>query len=180
MIPRGRAQSYAPAGKAIVLSDPRTDPDGLDELAPLWGELHLHHLEVSEYRGLLRDPETSWARRRDWYRRLLSEGAVYITATDGRSRLVGYVMVALDGAADDTFDSQAGVAEVVTLVVSGTHRSGGVGASLLRAAAALAREAGADTMKIAVMEGNDRAEGFYEAHGYAVAEHVMYRPLGRR
>jgi len=88
-------------------------------------------------------------------------------------------MVALDGAPDDTFDSQAGVAEVVTLIVAGTHRSGGVGAALLRAAEELARDAGADTMKIAVMAGNRRGEGFYEGHGYAVAEHVMYRPLGR-
>jgi len=79
MIPGGR-RAPAPAAEMIVLSEPRKDPDGLDELAPLWGELHLHHLEVSEYRGLLRDPAMSWVRRRDWYRRLLSEGAAYITA----------------------------------------------------------------------------------------------------
>ena len=179
MIPRCRAQSYALARKAIVLSEPRTDLDGLDELAPLWGELHLHHLEVARYRRLLRDPQTSWERRRDWYRRLLSDGAAYITATDDRGRLAGYVMVALDSAADDTFDSRSGIAEVVTLIVSGTHRSAGIGDALLRGAEQLARDAGADVMKIAVMAGNGRAEGFYEAHGYAVAENVLYRPLGR-
>jgi ribosomal protein S18 acetylase RimI-like enzyme len=44
----------------------------------------------------------------------------------------------------------------------------------------IAREHGFDTVKIAVMSGNVRAQRFYEANGYGVAEHVLYRRLGEQ
>jgi ribosomal protein S18 acetylase RimI-like enzyme len=117
---------------AVQISRPRNDPEGLDELAPLWKELHHHHREVADYQR-----------------------------------------------PDDTFDVTGGLAEVVTLVVSPGHRSDGVGRALLQAAEEIARARGFDTMKIAVMSGNARAQRFYEANGYAVAEHVLYRRLGK-
>ena len=162
---------------SIHLSQPATDPDGLDDVRGLWMELHRHHREVADYRDLVEDMEESWQRRRDWYRRLLDEDAAYITASeDGRP--VGYAMVTITPGADDTFASAGGgIAEVVTLVVAAAHRAGGVGTALLAAAEAYARERGADTVRIAVMSGNDRAGAFYAAHGYAVAEQVLYRRL---
>jgi hypothetical protein len=45
---------------------------------------------------------------------------------------------------------------------------------------AQARERGIDTVKIAVMHGNAPAPASYEARGYPVAEHVLYRRLGDR
>ena len=65
----------------------------------------------------------------------------------------------------------------MTLVVSAGHRSGGVGRALLAAAEDIARARGLDTVKIAVMSGNARAQDFYEANGYTVAEHMLYRRL---
>jgi hypothetical protein len=59
------------------ISAAKTDVNGLDDLAPLWGELHQHHREVSAYPALVADPELSWARRLDWYRHLLADGASY-------------------------------------------------------------------------------------------------------
>jgi ribosomal protein S18 acetylase RimI-like enzyme len=168
---------------AVSISAPLTDPEGLAELAPLWQELHRHHRDVSDYQALVGDLDSSWASRLRWYRRLLGEGASYITATDDDGHLVGYAVVAVEEGSDDTFDIQGGIAEVVTLVVAGDHRSAGVGGALLSAAEQVAREHGFDTVKIAVMSGNTRAQRFYEASGYAVAEHVLYRRLeafGRR
>jgi GNAT superfamily N-acetyltransferase len=159
------------------ISDPRTDPDGLVDLAPLWGELHGHHLEVSEYRTLVEDPGSSWARRLRWYRRLLEEGGSYLTAEDHRGRVIGYAMVAVEDGPDDTFEVRGGIAEVVTLIVTRNNRSSGVGRALLAAAEAIARDRGYDTVKIAVMNGNARAHTFYEAGGYSVAEHVLLRRL---
>jgi GNAT superfamily N-acetyltransferase len=162
---------------AVSVSPPRTDPEGLADLAPLWHELHRHHRDVSDYQPLVRDLGSSWASRLRWYRRLLAEGASYLTATDDRGRFVGYAMVTVDEGPDDTFEVEGGLVEVVTLVVTGERRSGGVGRALLRAAEGIARDRGFDTVKIAVMSGNDRARRFYEANGYAVAEHVLYRRL---
>ena len=159
------------------ISAPLRDIGGLDDLRALWMQLHRHHLSVSKYRDLVEDPGESWERRLSWYRRLLELGASYLTASDDDGRLVGYAMVAIENGPDDTFESERGIAEVVTLVVREDARSAGVGQALLRAAEAIARARGADTVKIAVMSGHARAQAFYEAHGYSVAEHVLYRPL---
>lgn len=156
-------------GPGVQLSAPRTDGAGLAELEPLWIELHAHHREVSSHRDLVADPAASWAARLRLYRRLLAAGGAYVTAArDGR--LVGYAMVAVEPGDDDTFAVVGGVAEVVTLVVTRAERASGVGAALLAAAEEIARTRGFDTVRIAVMSGNDRAERFYAAHGYAVAE----------
>ncbi|MGH2928305.1 MAG: GNAT family N-acetyltransferase, partial [Solirubrobacteraceae bacterium] len=156
----------------------RTDGEGLAELEPLWTELHAHHREVAEHRDLVADPTASWAARLRLYRRLLAEGGAYVTATrDGRA--IGYAMIGLEEGDDDTFAVTGGVAEVVTLVVAGRERGSGVGAALLAAAEEIARSRGFDTVKIAVMSGNDRAERFYASHGYGVAERVLYRRLAR-
>jgi ribosomal protein S18 acetylase RimI-like enzyme len=163
---------------AIQISPPSTDADGLDELAPLWKELHRHHREVANYRNLVQDLDSSWSRRLGWYRRLLAQGAAYVTAADNGGRLIGYAMVALESGPDDTFDVEGGIAEVVTLVVAADQRSAGVGAALLRAAENIARDRGFDTVKIAVMSGNARAQLFYEANGYSVGEHLLYQRLG--
>jgi ribosomal protein S18 acetylase RimI-like enzyme len=52
-----------------------------------------------------------------------------------------------------------------------------VGRALLAAAEDIARDSGFDTVKIAVMSGNARSQNFYEACGYSVAEHVLYRHI---
>lgn len=159
------------------ISGPRTDLAGLEELAPLWKQLHRHHREVSDYTALVEDLEVSWERRLRWYRRLLAEGASYLTATDDDGRVIGYAVVTLESDPDDTFAAAQGVAEVATLVVAEGHRSAGLGRSLLDAAERIAREGGFDAMKIYVMAGNHRAQAFYEMAGYLVAEHVLYRRL---
>jgi ribosomal protein S18 acetylase RimI-like enzyme len=86
-------------------------------------------------------------------------------------------MVAIETGPDDTFATERGTAEVVTLVVTAQQRSAGVGRALLLAAEGVARDRGCDTIKVAVMAGNERAQAFYEGGGYAVAEHVLYRSL---
>jgi GNAT superfamily N-acetyltransferase len=162
------------------ISHAGTDVEGLPALAPLWAELHEHHREVSPYPALVANPELSWRRRLDWYRRLLDHGASYLTADDDEGRLIGYTMVALQSGPDDTFAVEGGIAEIVSLVVTRDRRSAGAGRALLGAAEDIARDHGFDTVKIAVMAGNARAQAFYGASGYSTAEHVLYRRLGAR
>jgi GNAT superfamily N-acetyltransferase len=164
----------------VRISRPRADPVGLEELEPLWHELHLHHRAVADYPRLVGDLASSWTSRLRWYRDLLAQGASYVTATDHDGRLVGYAMVALAAGPDDTFEVDGGIAELVTLVVAEGRRSLGAGRALLAAAEDIARDHGFDTVKIAVMRGNSRAQNFYEASGYAVAEHVLFRHLEPR
>jgi GNAT superfamily N-acetyltransferase len=160
---------------AVRISQPRTDVEGLDELAPLWSELHGHHREVADYRTLVEDQDASWASRRRWYRRLLDEGGSYVIAADDDGSPIGYAMVSLESGPDDTFDVKGGLAEVVTLIVTRGQRGAGVGRALLASAEGIARARGFDTVKVAVMGGNAHARQFYEASGYSVAELVLYR-----
>jgi ribosomal protein S18 acetylase RimI-like enzyme len=160
----------------VQLSQPRTDPAGLEDLRPLWTELHRHHRAVADYRDLVEDDDASWRRRRAWYERLLDEGAAYIVALDDE-RPVGYAMITLTPGPDDTFAAHGGIAEVVTLVVSQGRRGAGIGRALLHGAEEFARGRGIDVVRIAVMSGNARAAEFYESQGYAVAEHLLYRRI---
>src|SRR5690348_11521713 len=107
-----------------------------------------------------------WASRLRWYRRLLAEGGSYVTAEDHRGRVIGYAMVAVRDGPNDTFDVMGAIAEVVTLIVAREERSSAVGRALLAAAEAIARDRGYDTVKLAVMSGNLRAQRFYNAVGY--------------
>lgn len=125
----------------------------------------------------MEDPRSSWARRLRWYRQILAEGGSYLTVEDQRGRVIGYAMVATADGPDDTFEVRGGVAEVVTLIVASDLRSSGLGRALLSAAEDIARNRGYDTVRIAVMSGNSRAQSFYAARGYSVAEHVLLRRL---
>jgi L-amino acid N-acyltransferase YncA len=92
----------------VHISDPRTEECGLDNLAPLWKELHRHHRDVSEYQALVQEDVASWERRLKLYRRLLDEGAAYLMVSDDDGRLLGYAMVAFEHDPDDTFEAPRG------------------------------------------------------------------------
>ncbi len=55
----------------VHISAPRTDLEGLTDLARLWRELHCHHREVSDYWDLVDDLDNSWERRLELYGRLV-------------------------------------------------------------------------------------------------------------
>jgi GNAT superfamily N-acetyltransferase len=57
-------------------------------------------------------------------------------------------------------------AEICGLVVDATHRSHGVGATLLHAAEQWARNAGCVSMRVRSRVARERAHNFYERHGY--------------
>jgi len=167
-------------GVAVHISAARDDLKGLEALAPLWAAWHRHHRELSEHPECWDDLDTSWLTRLDWYQGLLLEGASYVTATDDEGAVVGYAMLVVHDSRDDRVDVEKGIAEVATLVVTSDRRSAGVGRALLRAAEGIALDRGYDTVKVAVVSRNRRAQDFYEACGYALGEHVLYRSLGDR
>lgn len=89
----------------------------------------------------------------------------------------GYGLVEIFMGPDDTFAVGGGIVEVVSLVVDESARGQGVGGELMRAVEDLARQLGAEVLRVAVMAGNASAEAFYAADGFAVGEHVLYRPV---
>lgn len=70
-------------------------------------------------------------------------------------------------------------AQVMGLVVDERHRSTGVGAALLDAAEAWARERGCRELLVATRITRERAHGFYRRQGYELLKtsHVFSKPL---
>ncbi len=166
-----------PGMGGIRIKGPLTTLLGLRQLRPLWIELHLHHRDVAQYTNLVQDIDASWRSRLRLYEGLLEQGAFYFVARDAHQTPVGYAFCGVTVGDDDTFLVQGGIAELVTLVVARDLRGKGIGAHLVTAVESVVAMRGIDTMKIAVMEGNEGAARFYADAGYQTAERVMYRRL---
>ena len=159
----------------IRIEGPAPPAGGLDELAPLWGQLQQVHLATAVYHPLVTDPIVSWERRRRWYERVLTDGGACFTARlGGDGAIVGYAVVLIERGLDDTFESVGGMAELLTLVVTDGRRGEGVGRRLLAAAHEHAQALGIDLLRVLVMTGNDAAHDFYASAGYRRAEDALY------
>jgi ribosomal protein S18 acetylase RimI-like enzyme len=126
-------------------------PERIDELRPLWLQLHHHHQSVSPVQPFV-DDETSWARRR-----------------------VGYAMVRIHEGGDDSWALSDRWAEVSTLVVDERRRGQGIGSALLDAVDAELASRGVRDLMIGVMEGNDGARRLYESRGLVPGWRQLYR-----
>jgi ribosomal protein S18 acetylase RimI-like enzyme len=162
---------------AVTVAGPSHEVADLDEVGQLWRQLHLHHLQVATYPRLVQDLDASWQRRRAWYERLMEDGGRLFTARDGEGRAVGYALIDVVPGPDDTFDVANGLIELVSLVVAPDVRGAGIGHLLMACVEQTARALGLDTLKVAVMAGNDRALRFYESFGFVRGEVVLYRTI---
>jgi ribosomal protein S18 acetylase RimI-like enzyme len=161
----------------VRIEGPIMSGGALDELRPLWQELHRHHLNVAQYRRLVDDLEGSWERRRSWYRDLLAHGgAAFFVARDDNGP-VGYAMTRTVRGPDDTFEVRGGIVEIITLVVTQSRRTHGIGTELVVAVREFAVDQAIDTVKVAVMVGNTGAKSFYADVGFEPAEEVLYLEL---
>jgi ribosomal protein S18 acetylase RimI-like enzyme len=162
---------------ALTVAGPSRALADLDDVEELWRQLHVHHLHVATYPRLVQDLDASWQRRRAWYERLLNNGGHLFIARDASGRAVGYALIDVVAGPDDTFDVVNGLVELVSLVVAPDVRGAGIGHLLMAGVEKEARALGIDTLKVAVMAGNDGAFRFYESFGFVPAEAVLYRTL---
>jgi ribosomal protein S18 acetylase RimI-like enzyme len=158
---------------AIVLAG----AERIDELRPLWLELHHHHARVSRVRPLV-DDETSWEARRRSYVETFDGGGFALVADDGDG-LVGYAMVRIHDGPDDSWALGGRYGEVWTLVVSERVRGRGIGSALLDAVDAELSGRGIEDLMIGVMEGNDAARRLYERRGLIPGWLQLYRITAR-
>jgi ribosomal protein S18 acetylase RimI-like enzyme len=147
-------------------------PERIDELRPLWLQLHHHHQRVSPVQPFV-DDEMSWARRRDSCVETFDGGGFALVAED--DGLVGYAMVRIHEGGDDSWALSDRWAEVWTLVVDEARRGEGIGSALLDAVDAELADRGVRDLMIGVMEGNDGARRLYESRGLVPGWLQLYR-----
>jgi ribosomal protein S18 acetylase RimI-like enzyme len=147
--------------------------DRVDELGPLWLQLHHHHQRVSRVQPFV-DDETSWAVRRRGYVEIFEAGGFALIAEDDEG-LAGYAMVKLHEGGDDSWALEDRWAEVWTLVVAERTRGRGIGSALLDAVDEELAARGITDLMIGVMEGNDGARRQYERRGLVPGWLQLYR-----
>jgi ribosomal protein S18 acetylase RimI-like enzyme len=147
-------------------------PERIDELGPLWLELHHHHERVSRVQPFV-DDETSWAARRRSYVETFDTGGFAVVAED--DGLIGYAMVRIHDGPDDSWALEDRYGEVWTVFVAEHARGAGVGSALLDAVDAELARRGIRDLMIGVMEGNDDARRLYERRGLVPGWLQLYR-----
>jgi ribosomal protein S18 acetylase RimI-like enzyme len=152
--------------------------DRVDELRPLWLQLHHHHGRVSRVQPFV-DDETSWAVRRRGYVGILERGGFALIADDGDG-MAGYAMVLIHEGGDDSWALADRWGEVWTLVVDESRRGQGIGTALLDAVDAELARRGITDLMIGVMEGNDGARRLYERRGLVPGWMQLYRVAASR
>ena len=150
------------------------DASRIDELEPLWLALREHHASVTGHWGPLRPPEESWRRRRADHEAMLAEGGVLLLAVDDDGSVLGYAMCEQEEGRSPTWVWPQTFLAIVDFVVLPEARAGGVGARLMEAVEADARERGVAAVDLMVAAPNDVARRFYERHGFR-ADLVTYR-----
>jgi len=103
------------------------------------------------------------------------EGVVLVADVD--RVMVGFVTILTRYCSSEPDDDPRAHGFVTDLVVLAAHRGSGVGRSLLRAAEARAREAGAPVLRLSVKAGNTAALNLYSAEGFAELELYLEKPL---
>jgi ribosomal protein S18 acetylase RimI-like enzyme len=145
----------------------------VDELRPLWLQLHHHHASVSRVQPFV-DDETSWTVRREGYVEILGAGGFVLVALDDDG-LSGYALVKIHEGGDDSWALEDRWGEVWTLVVDERRRGQGIGSALLDAVDAELASRGIHDLMIGVMEGNDAARRLYERRGLVPGWRQLYR-----
>jgi ribosomal protein S18 acetylase RimI-like enzyme len=143
----------------------RCGEDRISELEPLWRELLAHHADLEKVPPV-RPFGDSWARRREQYHGWLNSGdGVLLVAESDDGKPVGYLMLTI-GAGPATWEVGGKAAEVETVAVLASERSGGVGKALMDAAVEEAKSAGAAAIGVGVVHSNAAAIRFYERAGF--------------
>lgn len=145
----------------------------LDDLRPLWLELHHHHASVSRVQPFV-DDETSWAARRRSYVETFDGGGFALIAQDDAGP-VGYATVRIHEGPDDSWALEDRYGEVWTVFVTERARNRGIGSALLDEVDAELERRGIHDLMIGVMEGNDAARRLYERRGLVPGWLQLYR-----
>jgi ribosomal protein S18 acetylase RimI-like enzyme len=151
--------------------------DRLDELVEFWKLLHRHQgAAVVEVPGLevLSEPASAEIVR-ELYREILSTPDAFALFAEDEGRPVGYLIAFFE---PPHFMWETGrIGHIDSFYVLPETRGRGVGRALMDEAYREMRRAGASTVALEVVAGNEVAQRFYERDGFATTFMQMHRRL---
>jgi ribosomal protein S18 acetylase RimI-like enzyme len=141
----------------------RLDPSRIDELAPLWRLLNVHHRDLAPKFRDAYEALTWDVRLRQLTAKAVGGAQQVFVVRDAAQQLAAYCIASV---------SSERIGELDSLFVSEAMRNAGVGRALADAAMAWLKAEGATRFRIVVYSGNERALGFYARLGF-VPRHVV-------
>lgn len=151
----------------------------VDLVEGLWKELFGHHRELTGETYPLRDPETSWQRRRAQYIEWLEsgEGHLFVVPGEGAEQApLGYAFLRV-GSSGPTWNLGDKVGDLESLSVTAAARGLGVGSALIAHCRARLKELGATWWSVTVIADNPRAAELYEREGFRPFWQSMIAPI---
>jgi ribosomal protein S18 acetylase RimI-like enzyme len=149
--------------------------DDMPALERVWRSLFAHHSEVNSSGMPLIPVDERWPERRRECERAFDAGTATLLVAERDGEVVGIAFSRLHDP-DPVFDTGP-MAELDVLAITPGHRGHGIGEALLRRTLAAMRAQGVETIKVAVMAGNDEALRFYERFGIRPALLELLAPL---
>nr|WP_283818325.1 GNAT family N-acetyltransferase [Pseudomonas oryzihabitans] len=122
------------------------------------------------------EPSGGWRDQDYWAAQLEPEDGVLLVAEAG-DELVGFVTARLSDTRSISFLQPLILCRIGTLVVSASHRRLGVGARLLDAVEAWARDNDVDELRLEVMEFNEDAQAFYARQNFRGQSRILAKAL---
>lgn len=154
-------------------------PGDVDLVEGLWKELFGHHRELTDHTYPLRDPDTSWERRRTQYVEWLEsgEGHLFLVPGEGTEQApLGYAFLRV-GSSGPTWNLGDRVGDLESLSVTPAARGLGVGSALIAHCRARLKELGATWWSVTVIADNPRAIELYEREGFRPFWQSMIAPI---
>jgi GNAT superfamily N-acetyltransferase len=151
----------------------------VDLVEGLWKELFAHHRDLTGQTYPLRDPDTSWERRRSQYVEWLEsgEGHLFLVPGEGAEGApLGYAMLRV-GSSGPTWNLGARVGALESLSVTAAARGLGVGGELIAHCRDRLKELGATWWNVTVIADNPRAIELYEREGFRPFWQSMIAPI---
>ena len=154
-------------------------PGDVDLVEGLWKELFGHHRELTGQTYPVRDPETSWQRRRSQYVEWLEagEGHLFLAPGEGAEQApLGYACLRVESSGP-TWNLGDKVGDLESLSVTASARGLGVGGALIAHCRARLAELGATWWTVTAITDNPRAVEFYEREGFRPFWLSMIAPI---
>ena len=150
----------------------------VDLVEGLWKELFGHHRELTGQTYPLRDPDTSWQRRRGQYVEWLEsgEGHLFLVPGEGAEGApLGYAMLRV-GSSGPTWNLGDSVGDLESLSVTAAARGMGVGTELIAHCREALRALGVKWWSVSVVSANEGAIDLYEREGFRDFWRTMTAP----